>query len=125
MFSLRTKLTRFPKRIEKHTPRLFATGTDARRLGLFCFLAATSQGFCPTFANKIDDAGVIDWRRKIAGNELAEQMKLVANDVTVVVLGYRSLDSRRKTERNDRRAGEIPLKPAINRAEDFGTVINL
>jgi hypothetical protein len=35
------------------------------------------------------------------------------------------LDSRGKAEGNNRRAREIPLKPAINHAEDFGRVINL
>ena len=43
---------------------------------------------------------------KSLGNELAAQMKLVADNVTVIVLQrHRPLDSGRTAERNDRRAG--------------------
>ena len=53
---------------------------------------------------------------KSLGNELAEQMKLVATDVTVVVLKeHRPLDSGGETEGNNRRAGYVSLIAQIKR----------
>jgi pimeloyl-ACP methyl ester carboxylesterase len=49
-------------------------------------VAATRERFRSAFANGINYPGAVDWRDRSLGNELAAQMKLVATDVTVVVL---------------------------------------
>ena len=68
-------------------------------MGLFCVVAATLQRFFSTFANETYDAGPVDRGEKSLGNELAAQMKLVADNVTVVVLpntGHWILEERPK-----------------------------
>jgi pimeloyl-ACP methyl ester carboxylesterase len=68
-------------------------------VGLFRFLATTGERFRATLPDETDDAVLSIGGEKSLGNELAAQMKLVATDVTVVVLkdaGHWILEERPK-----------------------------
>ena len=73
-----------------------------------------AKDYRAAFANKINDAGAVDWRRQIAW-ERARRTNEARRDRchSCCPERYRTLDFRRTAKGNDRRAGEIPLKPAI------------
>ena len=71
---------------------------DASGLGLLCVVAALGNAVRAARKDKADNAGVIGGENSL-GNELAAQMKLVADDVTVIVLpktGHWILEERPK-----------------------------
>ena len=55
-------------------------------MGLFRLLRASRQGFRSTLSDQTNHAGTDHRRRQIAGRSVGQQAKLVATDVTVVVL---------------------------------------
>ena len=55
-------------------------------MGVFRVMAAARQRFCATLTDKIDDASVVDRRRQVVRQRARAQIKLVATDVSVVVL---------------------------------------
>ena len=69
-----------------YTAAYSQTGAHACRLGLFRFVAATVKDYAQLSQTKLTMPVLSIGGDKSLGNELAAQMKLVAADVTVVVL---------------------------------------
>ena len=86
MTSQPTRLARFPRLIAGIHGGLFPAGPHACGLGLLRLVPASCQGFRSTFADQADHAGADDRGREVPGRSARATIKLVATNVTVVVL---------------------------------------